>query len=420
MNQLLAKTIVDCLRLSGEQCDLERLKKFKLRHWSETLRWLDDSGLALYFLQRLQSFGATDLLPADVLARLQQNLAENRQRTDHVACEFNLINTRFQQAGMNFAVIKGFSLAPTFCPDLALRTFSDLDYLVDRQSLLLGRQVLKEMGYSPVGCSDIEFKFGKPSPKMPTTSDSPYSIKTEPLVELHTAFWKRASCVPLREPEFLLERTVLHSWRGLRFPALNERDAFIFQVLHVFQHILEGWIKLGWLLEIGCFLSRRSSDAKFWCEVDDRIQRVPYFTEFAAIVIGLVKTVFAAATPDLAEGWMRTMRAHARLWLENYAETWVFDEHRFSRSNFFPTAKLALFLHQEYIPNPEMKKDMVRRRLFPWKRPERVAVPVDQSLASVLAAAQLQGRFVVDSIIFHSGSSLRYLWELPRWRELTS
>ena len=419
MKRPLAKTIVACLSLSGKKCDLEKLKGFTLRDWRRTFRWLDDSSLALYFLQRLYDLDATDLLPAEALARLKQNLAENRQRTDHLVDEFGLINARFQQAGLNFAVIKGFSLVPEFCPDPALRTFSDLDYLVDYQSLPLAQQVLKEIGYSPAGFSDIEFKFARPISRMPTTSDNPYSIKTEPLVELHVGFWKRSNGVPMKEPEFL-EQTTTHSWQGMRFPALNERDAFLFQVLHVFQHTLECWVKLGWLLEISFFLSTHSSDSKFWSEVDDRIKTIPQFEEFTAIVIGLARLVFAPPTPALIEAWMSSLRLPARLWLENYAETWVLDDHPDSRSSVFPSAKLALFLYQEYIPNPDVRKDMIRRRLFPWKRPERVAIPVDHNPGSVLAAAQLQWRFVLDAIVFHSGSSLRYLWEAPRWRELTS
>jgi hypothetical protein len=88
-------------------------------------------------------------------------------------------------------VIKGFSLVPEFCPDAVLRAPSDLDYLVDKASLPVAQQVLQEAGYCLQRFSDIEFKFGRPSSRIPTISDDPYSRETEPLVELHLAFWNK-------------------------------------------------------------------------------------------------------------------------------------------------------------------------------------------------------------------------------------
>jgi Uncharacterised nucleotidyltransferase len=420
MKRELAQAVVACLRLSEDASDVEELRQFGVRDWQRTIKWLDDSGLALYFLQHLRSKGATEVVAPEILAQLEGSFVENQFRWEYLAEGFAGINESFQQAGVSFAVIKGLSLVPEYCPDAVLRAPSDLDYLIDRHSLPLARHILESAGYRLQKCTDFEFKFCKPSPVMPTTSDSPYSIKTEPLVELHLAFWNPANGVPLTEPVFPLEQTIPHSWRGLRFPVLNERDAFLLQVLHVFQHTLECWVKLCWLFEIGFFLSRRSVDSGFWRQVDERIQSVPHLAEFAAIVIELAKIVFAAPTPSLAKNWMHSLPPTSRLWLETYAEMWAFDDHPWSRSRFFPTAKLALFLHQEYIPNSKLRKEVIRQRLFPWKRPERVAFPVDHKPGSMAAARRLQWRWALDRVIFHSGSSLRYLWEVPRWRKLKS
>jgi hypothetical protein len=418
MKRELAEAIVANLRLSGDASNVQELRQFGLRDWKRTLRWLDDSDLTLYFLRHLQNIGSTEVLPPEVLARLEESFAQNHHRWEYLAEAFADINARFQRAGVPFAVIKGLSLVPDYCREAVLRAPSDLDYLVDKQSLPLAQRILEAAGYCLKARSDIEFKFGKPSSRMPMISDSPYSARTEPLVELHLAFWKSGNGVPLKEPEFRLAETIPHSWQGLRFPVLNQRDAFLFQVLHLFQHVLEGWVKLCWLLEMGSFLSSRSSDSNFWRKVDDRMQEIPYFAEFAAIVIGLAQSFFAAPAPALAENWTGALRSTSRLWLDNYARTWMFDEHPYIRSSFFRSAKLVLFLLEEYVPSPEMRKEVIRQRLFPWKNPERVAVPVALDPASVRAARQLQWRFVLDRIILHSGSSLRYLWELPRWREL--
>lgn len=421
MERELARAILAPLQLSANSPDVQAIRRLGPGNWRRILAWLDDSGLALYFLRSLQSKSATGVLPPQVLAHLEESLAQNRMRWESIVETLSSINDGFRQAGVRFAVIKGLSLVPDYCPDAVLRAPTDLDYLVDKQSLALAHRVLEDAGYQQQKCSDIEFKFRKRVSRMPRMSDSPYSVTTYPLVELHLRFWKHGeNNVPLEEPLFSLDQTTPHECWGLRFPVLNDCDAFLFQMIHIFQHTLDGWVKLCWLFEIGSFLSKRSEDLEFWRQVDDRIQAIPCLAEFAAIVIELARTVFSAPVPDLVRSWVRCLRPSSRLWLDNYGEIFAFDDHPVSGGRFFPTGKLSLFLHQEYIPNVEIRNEMIRRRLFPWKRPARVAFPGEQERSSSAAAIRLQWRFVLNRIIFHSGSSLRYLWEVPHWRKIQS
>ncbi len=135
MNRKLAKAIIDCLQLSGASYDFGRMARFSLRDWERTVGWLDRAGLTLYLLERLRGCGATEVLPPRVFDRFEQNLTDNRCRVDHLLSETGCINEKFDQAGVEYVVIKGFSLWPEFCGDPYLRTQCDLDYLVARQSL---------------------------------------------------------------------------------------------------------------------------------------------------------------------------------------------------------------------------------------------------------------------------------------------
>jgi Uncharacterised nucleotidyltransferase len=420
MNRELAKTVIGCLRLKSDAPDVDRLRRLTKRDWQRSMLWLDHSGLTLYLLQRLHSLNATDVLPPPILRRFEGNLAQNRRRVDYLANQFAIINEGFQRAGVNFAVIKGFSLVPEFCPDASLRTQSDLDYLVDKQSLPLARGVLVKMGYCLQRVSDIEVKFRKLSSRIPTRSDDPYLRETEPLVELHLGFWKQKSTgIVLAEPEFRLDQTANHEWQGLRFPVLSKEDAFVLQVIHIFQHIIEGWVKLSWLLEIAYFLSTQSLDNSFWDRVDVRMGKVPLLSEFGAMVMGLARTIFAATVPRKAERWTRSLRVAARLWLDQYGRTWATEEHPFDTFGLFGTAKLCIFLQWEFIPDRHTRIEVTRRRLFPWKAPERVAPSDTKTAVTFLTVNRLQSQFVIRRLIFHLGSSLRFLWELPRWQELS-
>src|SRR5262249_48828382 len=245
-----------------------------------------------------------------------------------------------------------FSLVPAFCPDANLRVLSDLDYLLDKRSLPEARRVLEDAGYRLRSSSDIEFKFTKPSSKPPTLADDPYSVETELLVELHLAFWKaETTSLPLDELEFQAGQTTSHDWQGLSFPVLKDEDAFDLQIRHVFQHVLECWVKLSWPLEIGYFARARALDNAFWNRVDIRMRKVPNLWEFAGIVLGLSDLLFAPPLPDIARQWMQRLRPSAKTWLANYGEQWAIQEHPFNNRNLFSVAKLCLFLHQEYLPD---------------------------------------------------------------------
>ena len=417
MNRELAKKIVDCLRLMGAP-DVDQLRGFSEREWRRTLPWLDHSGLTLYLLRRLDGLQATDVLPPSILKRFGGNLAQNRRRLDHIANQFAMINEGFYRAGVNFAVIKGFSLVPEFCPDPSLRTLSDVDYLVDKQSLPWARRVLEEIGYRLQRVTELELRFRGTSPRVPTRSDDPYSRETEALVELHLGLWdQKATGIVLAEPAFRLDETVNHEWQGLRFPVLRKEEAFILQMIHVFRHVLDGWVKLCWLLEIGYFLSLHLSDEAFWDRVEVLMQEVPLLIEFGAIVVGLAGTLFAAPMPPRVARWALSLGAPARLWVDLYGRTFVMENHPLDSFVSFPSRKFCIFLQWEFLPDSLARREVTWRRLFPWKATPRVVSLDDKTAVGFLEAISLQSQYVIRKLIFHLGSDLRFLWELPRWRE---
>jgi Uncharacterised nucleotidyltransferase len=415
MNRALARTIVYALRLSRAPAPVLDLQEFGIRDWERTFDWLDDSGLSLYLLRHLQATKTTDLVFPQILASLEMRFRSNRVRWEHLAEEFAQISRGFQRTGFPFAVIKGPSLVPDYCPDALLRAPSDLDFLIRREDLALASSALQQAGYRLKTSSDIEIQFWKPALKMPTIGDSPYSATTEPLVELHFAFWDDEHRIPLREPLFSLDRVISHSWQGIVFPALNERDAFLLQVIHVFQHITTYWLKLSWLLEIGSYMSKRALEEEFWRKLDDQMQAFPGLREYAGIVVALAKSVFGATLPSLARDWINSLGSNSRLWLNQYAETWLIDDHPFKPSGFLRSGKLALFLHQQYLSDPKMREEVIRGRLFPWKRPDSRSFPADYAPSHTLRSQWTRSKFILNRVLFHAGSTLRYLFEVPRW-----
>jgi len=112
-----------------------RLWHLSDNEWQQLLRWLDTSGLALYFLDRVLELQLNDLLPRAVMARLQQNLIDNTERLRGMVDESIEIQLEFQSADLCYAVLKGFSLWPHSVPKLQLRSQLDLDFLVAEKKL---------------------------------------------------------------------------------------------------------------------------------------------------------------------------------------------------------------------------------------------------------------------------------------------
>src|SRR5580698_7778257 len=69
--------------------------------------WPDDLSMAA-----IEMHGHSRLLPPPVVARFERKFADNRRRVDQLADQFDSLNQRFNRAGVNYAVIKGFALVP--------------------------------------------------------------------------------------------------------------------------------------------------------------------------------------------------------------------------------------------------------------------------------------------------------------------
>jgi hypothetical protein len=424
VNRDLAEAIIGSLQLSGISYDFTQLTRFSSRDWDQTQRWLDHSGLTLYLLKRLGDGGATQVLPSQVLARFEENLADNKCRVQQLLSETGCINEKFNQAGVQYAVVKGLSLWPEFCSDPYLRTQCDIDYMVSRQSLSAAKNVLAESGYEAKRYSDVQFEYERPLQRVPSQYDSPYKLQTTPTMELHVGIWENVKHqVPLEEPAFVLDDSKIQEWEGVRFPVLSDEDAFLLQVLHAFQHLLSYWVKPSWLLEIGHFMEKRWQDSVFWNQFARRIEGRPQYAEFATITLELTAKMFSARIPEVVQPWRGCLRRSARLWLDNYGRSWALGERPPHRTKIFPNSKLSLFFQTEYIPDVRARRDFLRHALIPWKIPGKQPPVVFQQVKSKpsnrVQALWLDGAFTVQRLSFHAGAGLRYLWELPRWRSLS-
>ncbi len=162
MSRRLAAAIIASFQDVDKNTHYALISSFNDRDWTGTYKWLDASGLGLYFLARLKSLQIENAIPVKALQRLEKNASDNRDRTADMFGEFIRINKIFQSAEISYVNIKGFTLAPDVCPDLALRSQFDLDFAVAFRDIQKCAQILRQQGYWLTGAGSTvqEFKAG--------------------------------------------------------------------------------------------------------------------------------------------------------------------------------------------------------------------------------------------------------------------
>ncbi len=87
----VVEAVVAAFRDSARESS-QRLSALTPRDWQRSWNWLDASGMALYFLDRVDSLHIESALPAATLERLRGNLADNRDRSVTMFAEFASLN----------------------------------------------------------------------------------------------------------------------------------------------------------------------------------------------------------------------------------------------------------------------------------------------------------------------------------------
>jgi hypothetical protein len=389
---------------------LPGLTELSNRNWVRSYYWLDASGMSLYFLDRIKTLGLEDAIPEATLARLEQNLADNRVRSASMFEEFCSLNQAFHAAGVRFANEKGFALTPDSCPDQSLRYQLDFDFLVDGRDLDLCREILTTKGYEHTAARSTEWQFEAGASEMARIEDL-YKARPRRSVELHFTCDDADPQQPTRDER--LDRLVWRAWGGHHFPVLSSADEFVAQSLHLLRHLRTPSTRPSWLLEYKWHLTARYDEGQFW----DEVRRLSQSFPDASLAIGLATLVsrrlFGCKAPAQLNEWtLDQLPASVRLWADLYGEKAVLADG--------PGTKLHMLLEGEIV---RVDKSFRRKRqsLLQYYRVTQVchAAPSD-GLGKRLRQRYYQVCFILFRARFHLVEGLRYFIENVRWKHLVS
>jgi len=383
--------------------NIDRLNDLSSREWGRLLYWLDISGMALYFLDRITQLGLVDVLPSFVQSRLQENLRNNTLRTRGMIDESVAIQREFQRAGLCYSVMKGISLTPVSVPRPELRHQFDLDYLVDEMSAHEARRILEQRGYRLYAMSGRTWEFKIHETPLVSIQDL-YKDLPYRAVELHLE--SRAGLQGSR-----LDRVVYRQMFGMNMPVLSPVDLFLGQALHAFKDVCSAFSRASHLLEFYHHVVARRDDERFWSELRASAEDDRRACFGIGVVTALLTSIMGEFAPEVLNAWtVDRLPISTHLWIKLYGARALFSKD--------PGTKLYLLLQKELAAAGVPGRRPVKKSLLPSRLPPPVVhATAGETFSTKTARYRLQIRFILARLRFHLVEGLRYAVESHCWRQ---
>ena len=239
-----------------------------------------------------------------------------------------------------------------------------------------------------------------------------YSIDLPRKVELHLSpVDEETAGLELGLPAIRFERNVRKQWGEIDFSALPAREAFDYQAVHAFHHILQDWCRLGWLWEIAYFAQRHAETPSLWSPIHDDPNSTSCVREIKALVLSLGLRLFEPALSASVEADLaRNMRGSVAMWIAHFGIKGALEQ--------FARGKSSLFLYREFVGS-EAGWDAIRnRRLFPIHRPNRVPNAVTSGKVTSARSYAKQVTYLIRRLLHHTARGMDYAWESHRWNRV--
>jgi len=227
--------------------------------------------------------------PPDVEQTLRAEFAENVRRNLWFASELVRISRGFAARNIVAIPYKGPLLAELAYGDLALRRFSDLDFLISPQDFARARQALADLGYQPsTSLSAVAQRM-----ELKTGYELAFdSAAGKYLVELQWRLLPLFYAIDIRSGD-LVRRSATAVLGGQELPSLSPEDLLLVLCLHAAKHL---WMRMIWLGDIAETIRSQKIDYEI---VWSRAQNLGV-TRIVGVSLSLAKNVLESELPEAA------------------------------------------------------------------------------------------------------------------------
>jgi len=351
-----ARAVLEALRCTSP--DRDALRGLSEDAWERALGFCDRTQLTLPL-----GLECNEHLPGAVRCRIDQNLANNAERWNRAQAAYREAASAFQSAGLDHAVLKGFSHCPLFVPDPRHRSQGDLDLFFPHDQVERARDIAAGLGYEPIREHDRHPIDHLPAMIRKTGwvwRGDPFDPEMPLSLELHFQLWDhRTERFAPKGLDCFWERRQSRELEGLRFHSFHPADAIAYSALHSLRHLLRGDTRLFHVYELAQLLHRHADDARLW-DVWSELQD-PSLRSLEAICFSLAESWFACRLPETAREEVELLPADVKRWLATHAWSPI--------EGLFRPNKDELWLNCALVQSGRDRAAVVRRRLLPERLP---------------------------------------------------
>jgi MFS family permease len=344
------------LRLTSP--DRNALRTLSKDEWQRGLAFCQRSQLTL-----LLGVECRDQLPDAVRHRMDRHLSNNALRWERTEATYRELASAFHLAGLQHAVLKGFSHCPLFVTDPRHRAQGDLDLFFPRDQVRRAQDAAAQLGYEPIRESDQH-----PTDHLPTLirrtgwvwRGDRYDPQMPLSLELHFQLWNQSTeRLAPQGLDCFWERRQSRELEGLLFTSFHPADAIAYSALHSLRHLLRGDAPIFHVYELAQLLDRHADDATFW-DVWFELHH-PSVRMLETICFSLAESWFACRLPELVREETEQLPGDVQRWLASYSWSPI--------EALFRPNKDELWLHWALLQSSRDRVAMLRRRLLPERLP---------------------------------------------------
>jgi hypothetical protein len=330
------------------------------QQWDRLLRFSDLAHLTLPLAQK-----KTIRVPDWVRSRLDKNLNDNRDRFRRVKGTYLEADESLREAGVEYVVIKGFSLSQDFVEAPWLRQQSDLDLYCGTAGIEPAKDALMAIGYRPD--TMLDFRRADHSPTLFRLGQwrwggNAFDPEMPLSIELHFSLWNEGVTL-LHDNEIrrFFDRRERRTIEDMEVPVLQDIDILGHLSMHILRNLLVYDTVIHHVYELATFLNKKSNDGHLWSRW--QAQHSETLRSKEVIAFELARQCFGCRMPDAAREVLGRLPNAQRAWLKHFG--------RMPMELPFRENKDSVWLHWSLLGQSGHRKTVIRRAFFPNRLPGR-------------------------------------------------